>query len=200
MYYEDKRGGMMNVLDIKHISMKYQDTSGEINAIDNVSFGVEAGEFVSLVGPSGCGKSTLLSIVSGLLQPSSGEVFIDGEKAEGISPKIGYMLQKDNLLEWRSIYRNILLGLEIRGEVNKESRQYADELLKTYGLYEFKDNYPAQLSGGMRAASRADPHPGLKAGYPSLDEAFSALDYQTRMAVGDDVYQIIRKENKTVLR
>lgn len=199
MYYEDKRGGMMNVLDIKHISMKYQDTSGEINAIDNVSFGVEAGEFVSLVGPSGCGKSTLLSIVSGLLQPSSGEVFIDGEKAEGISPKIGYMLQKDNLLEWRSIYRNILLGLEIRGEVNKESRQYADELLKTYGLYEFKDNYPAQLSGGMRQRAALIRTLVSKPDILLLDEAFSALDYQTRLAVGDDVYQIIRKENKTVL-
>lgn len=189
----------MNALDIKEINMKYQDISGEIDAITDVSFSIKKGEFLSLVGPSGCGKSTLLSIVSGLLKQSGGEVLIDGEKVEGVSSKIGYMLQKDNLLEWRTIYGNVILGLEIRGELNAESRSYADELLKTYGLYEFKDKYPAQLSGGMRQRAALIRTLVTKPDILLLDEAFSALDYQTRLAVGDDVYRIIKKENKTVL-
>ena len=189
----------MNALDIKEINMKYQDISGEIDAITDVSFSIKKGEFLSLVGPSGCGKSTLLSIVSGLLKQSGGEVLIDGEKVEGVSSKIGYMLQKDNLLEWRTIYGNVILGLEIRGELNDESRNYANELLKTYGLYEFKDKYPAQLSGGMRQRAALIRTLVTKPDILLLDEAFSALDYQTRLAVGDDVYRIIKKENKTVL-
>ncbi len=189
----------MDALDIKEISMKYQDISGEIDAISKISFGIKKGEFVSLVGPSGCGKSTLLSIVSGLLKQSSGEVLIDGERIEGVSPKIGYMLQKDNLLEWRTIYENVILGLEIRGELNDESQNYAEELLKTYGLYEFKDKYPAQMSGGMRQRAALIRTLVTKPDILLLDEAFSALDYQTRLAVGDDVYRIIKKENKTIL-
>ncbi len=189
----------MSALDIKHICMKYQDTTGEIDAITDVSFSVEKGEFVSLVGPSGCGKSTLLSIISGLLAPSSGEVLVEGEPMKGISSKIGYMLQNDNLLEWRTIYKNVLLGLEIRGEVNEATKAYADELLKTYGLYEFKDNYPAQLSGGMRQRVALIRTLVAKPDILLLDEAFSALDYQTRLSVGDDVYQIIKKENKTTV-
>lgn len=189
----------MDALDIKEISMKYQDISGEIDAINKISFGIKKGEFVSLVGPSGCGKSTLLSIVSGLLKQSGGEVLIDGKKVEGVSPKIGYMLQKDNLLPWRTIYDNAILGLEIRGELNDKTRAYADELLKTYGLYEFKDKYPAQLSGGMRQRAALIRTLVTKPDILLLDEAFSALDYQTRLAVGDDVYRIIKKENKTIL-
>ncbi len=189
----------MNALEIKEINMKYQDISGEIEAITNVSFSMKKGEFLSLVGPSGCGKSTLLSIVSGLLKQSGGEVLIDGEKVEGVSSKIGYMLQKDNLLEWRTIYGNVILGLEIRKELNDESHSYANELLKTYGLYEFKDKYPAQLSGGMRQRVALIRTLVTKPDILLLDEAFSALDYQTRLAVGDDVYRIIKKENKTVL-
>ena len=154
---------------------------------------------MSLVGPSGCGKSTLLSIISGLLAPSSGEVLVEGEPMKGISSKIGYMLQNDNLLEWRTIYKNVLLGLEIRGEVNEATKAYADELLKTYGLYEFKDNYPAQLSGGMRQRVALIRTLVAKPDILLLDEAFSALDYQTRLSVGDDVYQIIKKENKTTV-
>ena len=189
----------MNVLDINNISLKYQDVSGEINAIEDISFSVEKGEFVSIVGPSGCGKSTLLSIISGLLEAGSGEVMVEGEKIKGISPKVGYMLQNDNLLEWRTIYGNVVLGAEIRGELNDNTRAYAEALLKTYGLYEFKDKYPAQLSGGMRQRAALIRTLVTKPEILLLDEAFSALDYQTRIAVGEDVYKILKKENKTTL-
>lgn len=189
----------MSALSLEHICMKYQDASGEIDAISDVSFDIYPGEFVSLVGPSGCGKSTVLSIISGLLPPSGGTVTVEGKKVTGISSKIGYMLQKDNLLEWRTIYKNILLGLEIRKEISEETLAYAEELLKTYGLYEFKDKYPAQLSGGMRQRAALIRTLVTKPEILLLDEAFSALDYQMRLAVGDDVYQIIKNENKTTL-
>ena len=140
----------MDVLALKNITMNYQDLNNEVTAIDHISFNVSEGEFVVIIGPSGCGKSTLLSIISGILPASGGDVFIDGEKSTGITPKIGYMLQNDNLLEWRTIYKNILLGLEIQKQLTDENIAYANSLLKTYGLYDFKDSYPSQLSGGMR--------------------------------------------------
>ena len=121
----------MNILEIKNITMKYQDINSEITAIDNVTFDVKKGEFVVIIGPSGCGKSTLLSIICGILKPSSGEVYINGEKTTGINQKVGYMLQSDNLLEWRTIYKNILLGLEIQHRITDENLEYVDKLLKT---------------------------------------------------------------------
>jgi len=187
------------VVEVHNLGMKYQSLNGEIIALENINFSVNQGEFVSIVGPSGCGKSTLLSIISGLIVSTSGTVLLSGEKVMGTSPKIGYMLQKDHLFDWRTIYQNVMLGLEIRKGVTKEAKQRATKLLKTYGLYEFKDKYPNQLSGGMRqrvALIRTlvtDPQILL------LDEAFSALDYQTRLVVNDDIYDIIKKENKTAL-
>ena len=189
----------MEVLEIKNITMNYQDINNEVTAINNVSFSVNEGEFVAIIGPSGCGKSTLLSIICGILKPSSGEVYIDGVKTGGITPKIGYMLQKDNLLEWRTIYKNILLGLEIQHRVTEENLEYANKLLKTYGLYEFKDSYPSQLSGGMRQRAALIRTLVTKPEILLLDEAFSALDYQTRLSVTDDVYSIIKNEKKTTL-
>ena len=141
---------MREVLKIDNISKKYQAKNGEVEALKNVSFSLTEGEFVSLIGPSGCGKSTLLSIVAGLEKSSSGKLYIDGEEISEISTKIGYMLQKDSLLEWRTIYNNVMLGLEIRHKKTKENQEYVENLLKKYGLYEFKDKYPMQLSGGMR--------------------------------------------------
>ncbi|WP_088189712.1 ABC transporter ATP-binding protein [Desulfosporosinus sp. FKA] len=179
--------------------MKYQSLNGEITALTNIGFSVQDGEFVSIVGPSGCGKSTLLSIISGLLSPSSGTVWLSGEKVTGTSKKIGYMLQKDHLFNWRTIWQNVMLGLEIRKAVTQEAKERARILLKTYGLYEFKNRYPDQLSGGMRQRAAlirtlvTDPQILL------LDEAFSALDYQTRLAVNDDIYSIIKKENRTAI-
>ncbi|MCB8814424.1 ABC transporter ATP-binding protein [Desulfosporosinus shakirovi] len=190
---------MKPVVEVHNVGMKYQSLNGEITALENINFSVRDGEFVSIVGPSGCGKSTLLSIISGLIFSTSGTVFLSGEKVMGTSPKIGYMLQKDHLFNWRTIYQNVMLGLEIRKNVTPSTKEYAIKLLKTYGLYEFKDKYPNQLSGGMRqrvALIRTlvtDPQILL------LDEAFSALDYQTRLVVNDDIYDIIKKENKTAL-
>ncbi|MBC2725403.1 ABC transporter ATP-binding protein [Desulfosporosinus sp.] len=190
---------MKPVVEVQNVGMKYQSLNGEITALENINFSVRDGEFVSIVGPSGCGKSTLLSIISGLIFSTSGTVLLSGEKVTGTSPKIGYMLQKDHLFDWRTIYQNVMLGLEIRKSVTKAAKDRAAALLKTYGLYEFKDNYPNQLSGGMRqrvALIRTlvtDPQILL------LDEAFSALDYQTRLVVNDDIYSIIKKENKTAL-
>ena len=189
----------MDVLELKNISMNYQTLSKEVAAIDNISFRVKKGEFAVIIGPSGCGKSTLLSIVSGLLRASNGDVYINGEISRGITPKIGYMLQNDNLLEWRSVYKNILFGLEIQGKINEDNILYAETLLKTYGLYEFKDSYPSQLSGGMRQRAALIRTLVTKPEILLLDEAFSALDYQTRLAVNDDVYQIIKKEQKTTV-
>ena len=136
---------MRELLKIKNVSKIYQAKNGEIEAIKDISFSVEQGEFVSIIGPSGCGKSTLLSIIAGLEEKNKGTLYIDGEENNGISPKIGYMLQKDSLLEWRSIYKNVILGLEIRKINTEENRRYVEELLKKYHLYEFKDKYPSQL-------------------------------------------------------
>ena len=190
---------MNDVVEIHNIGMKYQSLDGEINALENIEFSVRDGEFLTIVGPSGCGKSTLLSIISGLLPATTGTVLLNGEKVIGASRKIGYMLQKDHLFDWRTIYQNVLLGLEIQKSVTTQAKDRVLSLLKTYGLYEFRNKYPNQLSGGMRQRAAlirtlvTDPQILL------LDEAFSALDYQTRLAVNDDIYSIIKKENKAAI-
>lgn len=190
---------MKDFLKIKDISAVYQAENGETPAIENVSFNADKGEIISIVGPSGCGKSTLLSVIAGLFPPTKGEIIINGEKVNGISQNIGYMLQRDNLLPWRSIYKNIILGLEIQNKLTEENINYALELMKTYDLYDFKDKYPSQLSGGMRQRAALIRTLVTKPQVLLLDEAFSALDYQTRLNVTDDVYRILRKENQTTL-
>ena len=130
------------IREVQNLCKTYQAKNGEVKALNNINFSVEKGEYISIIGPSGCGKSTLLSIIAGLEPKTDGEIYIEG--------KVGYMLQKDNLLEWRTIYKNVLLGLEIQKELTEENKMYAINLLKKYGLYEFKDKYPTQLSGGMR--------------------------------------------------
>ncbi len=193
----NKTGSPMLLL--QKVSQKYQAENGEVTALENISFQVDEGEFISLVGPSGCGKSTLLSIIAGLLPPTHGEVFIEGEPVRGVSPKIGYMLQRDQLLEWRTIYRNVLFGLELRHQLTEENIQYTNRLLETYGLWEFKDKYPSQLSGGMRQRAALIRTLAVRPQLLLLDEAFSALDYQTRLAVTDDVYRILKQERKTAV-
>ncbi len=187
------------IVEVEQVSLKYQSLNGEIHAVADVTFGVEKGEFVSLVGPSGCGKSTLLSIISGLLKPTGGKVLIEGEEVAKTSEKVGYMLQKDYLFDWRTIYQNVILGLEIRKKLMPESKNYALELLRTYGLYDFKDKYPSQLSGGMRQRAALIRTLAVKPEILLLDEAFSALDYQTRLAVTEDIYSIIKSEGKTAI-
>lgn len=189
----------MEVLKVLNIEQKYQAANGEITAIQDISFTAKKGEFVSIVGPSGCGKSTLLSIISGILKPTNGEVFVNGERINGITSHIGYMLQKDNLLDWRTIYKNVLLGLEIRKIKTQENINRAENLLKTYGLYEFRDKYPSQLSGGMRQRVALIRTLAINPDIFLLDEAFSALDYQTRLSVTDDVFRILKQEQITTL-
>ena len=190
---------MKNILEVKNIGKKYQNKEDEIQALKNVNFRIKEGEFVSIIGPSGCGKSTLLSIIAGLEEKTEGEIYIEGEKVSGISPKIGYMLQRDCLLEWRNILSNTLFGLEIKGIKTKENIEYVKELLKKYNLYDFKNKYPSELSGGMRQRVALIRTLAVKPKILLLDEAFSALDYQTRIMVTEDIYTILRKEKITAL-
>lgn len=180
---------MYEVLKLKNVSKKYQAKNGEIEALSDISFNVKQGEFVSIIGPSGCGKSTLLSIIAGLESKTSGDIQVEGNT--------GYILQKDSLLEWRTIYDNVTFGLEIKHKKTKENEAYAIELLKKYGLYEFKDKYPTQLSGGMRQRVALIRTLAIKPKILLLDEAFSALDYQTRIMVTNDIFRILKNENIT---
>lgn len=182
---------MEKILEVKNICKTYQAQNGEIEALKDINFSVKQGEYISIIGPSGCGKSTLLSIIAGLENKTSGDIYVNG--------KIGYMLQKDNLLEWRTIYKNVLLGLEIQKSLTPENKEYVVELLKKYGLYEFKDKYPRQLSGGMRQRVALIRTLAIRPKVLLLDEAFSALDYQTRLMVTEDIYKILKNENITAL-
>lgn len=190
---------MASILEVKGIGKRYQNKDGEVQALKNVNFRVKLGEFVSIIGPSGCGKSTLLSIIAGLEEKSEGEIYIQNEKVTGVSPKIGYMLQRDCLLEWRTIFSNALFGLEVKGKKSKENIEYVESLLKKYSLYDFKDKYPSEISGGMRQRAALIRTLAVKPKILLLDEAFCALDYQTRIMVTNDIYQILRQENITAL-
>lgn len=190
---------MEEILKIQDITKKYQAKNGEIIAIEKIQFGVKPGEFISIIGPSGCGKSTLLSIIAGLEPKTTGKILLEGEEITNISPKIGYMLQKDSLLEWRTIYQNVIFGLEVKHMKDKENEEYALNLLKKYKLYEFKDKYPNQLSGGMRQRVALIRTLAIKPKILLLDEAFSALDYQTRIMVTNDIFHILKNEKITVL-
>lgn len=180
-----------NILKVENVNKTYQAKNGEIVALKDISFDINEGEYVSIIGPSGCGKSTLLSIIAGLEQKTSGNIIIN--------KKIGYMLQKDNLLEWRTILNNVLFGLEIQKAKTKENKEYVLGLLKKYGLYEFKDKYPNQLSGGMRQRVALIRTLAIKPKILLLDEAFSALDYQTRLMVTNDMYKILKNEKITAI-
>lgn len=190
---------MCDRLKLQDIEKIYQDDNGETVAIKNFSYSFKKGNFVSIIGPSGCGKSTLLSIIAGLDNQSSGIIFMDNSRLTNKAYNIGYMLQKDYLLDWRTIYKNVMLGLEIRKMVNKETVGYVELLMKKYGLYDFKDKYPNQLSGGMRQRAALIRTLATNPDILLLDEAFSALDYQTRLAVTEDVYKIIKAENKITI-
>ena len=190
---------MSDFLTVKDIQMIYQTPKEETVAVKNVSFSVEKGQFVSIVGPSGCGKSTILSCMAGLTQQQAGEILLEGRDIRLGLDKIGYMLQSDNLMPWRSVWRNVILGLEIKHRAEGENLEYAASLLKKYGLWHFRDAFPAQLSGGMRQRAALIRTLSTKPEVLLLDEAFSALDYQTRVNVSCDVYEILRRENKTIV-
>ncbi|HYF75150.1 MAG TPA: ABC transporter ATP-binding protein [Candidatus Nitrosocosmicus sp.] len=190
---------MDKVVELKNVTMSYHTLDGETQAIKNLSLDVRRGEFVSIVGPSGCGKSTLLSLISGLFKPSSGEIFIDNEPVNGPSSNVGYMPQRDHLFEWRTILKNTTLGLEIQNKLNKDTLKNAERLLDEYGLGEFKQYYPKQLSGGMRQRAALIRTLAVSPEILLLDEPFSALDYQTRLAISEEIWLIIKKERKTAI-
>lgn len=183
---------METILEIKNLSHSYHTMDGETKALSNLSLTMQKGEFISIVGPSGCGKSTLLSLISGLMEPEEGTVELHGKL-------MGYMLQKDHLLEWRTIYRNIILGLEIKHMLNAETKSKVDTYLRQYGLADFTNAKPSELSGGMRQRAALIRTLILEPDLLLLDEPFSALDYQTRLTVADDIGQIIRKERRSAI-
>ena len=188
----------MEYLSFKNVNFNYFTKDGEFEALRNLTFSIKKGEFVSIVGPSGCGKTTILSLIAGLLEPTSGEILLDGEKVKGAN--IGYMFQRDQLFEWRNIYKNILLGLEIKNKKqNEQDEEYIDSLLKKYGLYDFKTKHPSELSGGMRQRVALIRTLAVKPKLLLLDEPFSALDFQTRLDVCDDVKSIIKEEKQTAI-
>lgn len=184
---------MDNILSIKNLKKIYHTPKQETLAVENFSFDLKEGEFVAIVGPSGCGKSTILSILSGLEGSSDGN-FIFKNNA-----KVGYMLQQDALFEWKTILKNCLLGLEINNNLTKENEEYVISLLNNYGLGDFINSYPNNLSGGMRQRVALIRTLALKPDILLLDEPFSALDYQTRLAVSDDVYKILKREKKSAI-
>ena len=190
---------MIPILTLSDINYSYHELSGETKALENISFTVDSGEFIAIVGPSGCGKSTLLSIIAGLLIPKDGSISLNDKPLITEKSKIGYMLQKDHLFEWRSVLSNVMLGLEIQKNVNDATRTKSMDLLKTYGLEEFAHAKPSQLSGGMRQRVALIRTLVLEPELLLLDEPFSALDYQTRLTVSDDIWRIIKKEQKTAI-
>ena len=185
---------MTKILEVKNLNKKFNTINGEIEAIKDISFNIEEGDFVAIVGTSGCGKSTLLSILAGLEKISNGEVTYNKEE-----PVIGYMLQEDALFEHLKIIDNILLGLKIQNKLNTENKEYAMELLRKYDLDKFKDKRPSQLSGGMKQRVALIRTLAIKPDILFLDEPFSALDFSTRLNVSDDVYKIIKETNITTI-
>jgi len=190
---------MKQILELKDINFSYHTAEAETLALTQISFSVKEGEFIAIVGPSGCGKSTLLHIIAGLLPPENGRITFHGNVNPDHKINIGYMLQKDELLEWRSIYSNVILGLEIQHKLNTRTKANAMQLLETYGLKQFANARPSELSGGMRQRAALIRTLVLDPEILLLDEPFSALDYQTRLNVCDDIGRIIRNEKKTAI-
>jgi NitT/TauT family transport system ATP-binding protein len=188
------------ILRLENICFSYHTLQGEIEAIKDLNLSVYEHEFVSIIGPSGSGKTTILSLIAGLIKPSHGKILFYGEEDENFNTKIGYMLQKDHLFDWRTVYQNIMLGPELKGkEKSPEINAHVTNLLENYGIIDFKKNYPRQLSGGMKQRVALIRTLALNPHILLLDEPFSALDYQTRLKVSDDVLNIIEKEKKTAI-
>ncbi len=191
---------MKKLLELKNVTLKYQTPDNEITAVQNLSFDCQEGEFVSIIGPSGCGKTTVLSLIAGLLTPTEGTIVINGKNVkDNKNNDLGYMLQKDHLFPWRTIEKNVFLPLEIQKKNNSEMKKKALRLLEKYGLKEFIKSYPDRLSGGMKQRVALIRTLAASPSLLLLDEPFSALDYQTRLSVCDDVYKIIKAEGKSTV-
>ncbi|MDD2469811.1 MAG: ABC transporter ATP-binding protein [Bacilli bacterium] len=185
---------MKVLLDVNRLNKIYHTDNGEIKAVKDFSLSLEEGSFIAIVGPSGCGKSTILSILCGIEKKSGGNITFHKDTI-----KIGYMLQQDTLFPWLTVLDNALLGLKISGQLNKETTERTIKLLQTYGLGDFIDHYPSSLSGGMRQRVALIRTLAINPDILLLDEAFSSLDYQTRLEVSNDVYKIIKNEKKTTI-
>ncbi|HBD06485.1 MAG TPA: spermidine/putrescine ABC transporter ATP-binding protein [Firmicutes bacterium] len=172
------------IVDFNHVSKKFFNKKSEMVVISDMSFHVDEGEIVALVGPSGAGKTTILNLISELLVPEIGEVKVDAS--------LGYMFQKDNLFDWLTIYKNIALGLSIKRKLTKDDQKEIEEMAKRYGLYDFLDYYPTQLSGGMRQKVALMRTLLLKPSLLLLDEPFSSLDYITRLDLEEEIFKIIK--------
>ncbi|HEY2186804.1 MAG TPA: ABC transporter ATP-binding protein [Xanthobacteraceae bacterium] len=192
-------GGGAPKVELRNVNMRYFSREGETEALKDISLRVGAGEFVAIIGQSGCGKSTLLSLISGILKPTSGTVLVDGKAVGGPTRKVAYMLQQDYLFEWRTILENAVLGAEIQGADMSKARGRARELLTRYGLGQFLHHLPRQLSGGMRQRVALARTLCTEPDVVLLDEPFSALDSQTRLALADEVTDILRREGKTTI-
>ena len=177
---------MDTLLSVSHVSYSYHTLSGETPALSDITFSVKEGEFLSIVGPSGCGKSTLLSLLASLMEPESGTIILRGKPLAPHTANIGYMLQKDHLFEWRTVYRNIVLGLEIQKKMTPAYLHHVDQLMEAYGLWAFRNSRPSELSGGMRQRAALIRTLALDPELLLLDEPFS-------------VRQIIRQEKKTAI-
>lgn len=182
----------MKILEVSHLKKYYHTPKEEILALDDISFDVQDGEFISIVGPSGCGKSTILSILSNLIDKSSGDIKINNKS-------IAYMLQSDSLLPFLTILDNALLGLKVTKKLTKENKEYVINLLNTYGLGDFLDKYPNSLSGGMKQRVALIRTLAISPDILLLDEATSALDYQSSLIISEDIYNILKKEKKTLI-
>ncbi|MDE7311015.1 MAG: ABC transporter ATP-binding protein [Eubacterium sp.] len=191
---------MSHLLEFQHVSYSYHSVGGETLALSDISFALETGEFLAVVGPSGCGKSTLLNLTCHLAEPEQGKILYQGAVLTKEAVRsIGYMLQKDHLFHWRSIEKNIYLGLEIQKKLTPQTKEYAAHLLQKYGLYDFRKKKPSELSGGMRQRAALIRTLVLSPTLLLLDEPFSALDYQTRLNTANDIGSIIRGEQKSAV-
>jgi NitT/TauT family transport system ATP-binding protein len=186
-------------VELRNVDLRYFGLTGETEALKDISLSGSPGEFVAIIGQSGCGKSTLLSLMSGILQPTDGAVLIDGKPVTGPSRKVGYMLQQDYLFEWRTILANAVLGAEIHGADMRRARARATQFLTRYGLGQYLHHLPRQLSGGMRQRVALARTLTTEPDVVLLDEPFSALDSQTRLALANEVTEILRRERKTAI-
>lgn len=190
---------MEELVSVKDLALTYQSKTSETLALSNLNFDINKQEFISIVGPSGCGKTTILSLIAGLIKPTSGTIIVAGKTPNTKDNLCGYMFQRDNLLPWRTIEKNIYFGLELKKQNNKNFKSYAISLAEKYGLKDFLKKHPSELSGGMRQRVALIRTLALKPELLLLDEPFSALDFQTRLNLCDDIFKIIKTEKKTAI-
>jgi len=187
------------MLEYRGVGKKFYKRDTEIVALRNVSFRIDEGKFVSVVGPSGCGKSTLLNLSAGLSKPSSGEVIYGGQPVTGINTRVGYITQRDNLLEWSTVYDNIVIALRIRRMPRARQKELADYYLDLMGLKDFAKHYPMELSGGMRKRAALARTLIYSPELVMMDEPFSALDAHVKMMMHEELLRVWDADKKTIL-